>query len=53
MEDEDGGLFNIEVSSSDESVKEGEKVPRDFQSEQDFQQQRAEWEPKSEVGEVL
>jgi hypothetical protein len=53
MEDEDSGLFNIEVSSSNESVNESEKVPRDFQSEQDFQRQRAEWKPKNEVGEVL
>ena len=51
MEDEDGGLFNIEVSS-DESVNEVEKVPRDFQSEEDFQRQRREWKPKVERGEV-
>ena len=51
MEDEDGGLFNIEVSS-DESVNESEKVPRDFQSEQDYQRQRAEWKVKVEKGEV-
>ena len=51
MEDEDGGLFNIEVSSEDEAVKE-EKVSRDFQSEDDFQRQKAEWKPKIEVGEV-
>jgi hypothetical protein len=50
MEDEDGGLFNIEVSS-DESVNGSEKVPRDFQSEEDFQKQR-EWKPKNEAGEV-
>jgi hypothetical protein len=52
MEDDDGGLFNIEVSSEEESVNENEKVPRDFQSEEDFQRQRAEWKPKIEVGEV-
>jgi len=46
MEDEDGGLFNIEVSS------ENEKVPRDFQSEEDFQRQRREWKVKVEKGEV-
>jgi hypothetical protein len=51
MEDEDGGLFNIEVSS-DESVNESEKVPRDFQSEEDYQRQRAEWKVKVEKGEV-
>lgn len=51
MEDEDGGLFNIEVSS-DESVNESEKVPRDFQSEEDFQKQRREWKVKVEKGEV-
>jgi hypothetical protein len=52
MEDEYGGLFNIEVSSEDETGTESEKVPRDFQSEEDFQRQRAEWKPKIEVGEV-
>jgi hypothetical protein len=52
MEGDDGGLFNIEVSSEDETIDEAEKVPRDFQSEEDFQKQRAEWKPKIEVGEV-
>jgi hypothetical protein len=52
MDDEDGGLFNIEVSSEDEAENESEKVPRDFQSEEDFQRQRAEWKPKIELGEV-
>lgn len=51
MEDEDGGLFNIEVSS-DESVNEAKQVPRDFQSEEDFQRQRREWKPKVERGEI-
>jgi hypothetical protein len=52
MEDEYGGLLNIEFSSEDEAGTESEKVPRDFQSEEDFQRQRAEWKPKIEVGEV-
>lgn len=52
MEDENGGLFNIEVSSEDETKTESEKVSRDFQSEGDFKRQRAEWKPKIEVGEV-
>jgi hypothetical protein len=52
MEGDDSGLFNIEVSSGDEAGNESEKVPRDFQSEEDFQRQRAEWKPKVEVGEV-
>ena len=51
MEDEDGGLFNIEVSS-DESVHGSEKIPRDFQSEEDFQRQRNAWKPKVEKGEA-
>lgn len=50
MEDE-AGFFNIEISS-DESVDEAKKVPRDFQSEDDFQKARREWKPKNEVGEV-
>lgn len=51
-EDDDGGLFNIEVGSADESANEKEKVPRDFQSEEDFQRQKAAWRPKVETGEV-
>jgi hypothetical protein len=50
MEDE-AGFFNIEISS-DESVGEAKKIPRDFQSEDDFQKARREWKPKNEVGEV-
>jgi len=52
MEDDDGGLFNIELSSSDESVDVKEKAPRDFQSEDDFERQRKEWKPKIEAGEL-
>ena len=51
MEDDNGGLLNIELSS-DESVTETAKVPRDFQSEEDFQRQRREWKVKVETGEV-
>lgn len=52
-EDENGGLFNMEFSSADESSTEPEKkVPRDFQSEEDFQRQLREWRPKVERGEV-
>jgi hypothetical protein len=50
MEDE-AGFFNIEISS-DESIGEAKKIPRDFQSEDDFQKARQEWKPKNEVGEV-
>jgi hypothetical protein len=50
MEDE-AGFFNIDVGS-DESADDAAKVPRDFQSEEDFQRQRREWKPKSEVGDV-
>jgi hypothetical protein len=52
MEDDDGGLFNIQLSSGDEAGNESEKLPRDFQSEEDFKRQRAEWRPVAEVGEV-
>jgi hypothetical protein len=52
MEDDSGGLFNIEVDSPEESVNEPVKVPRDFQSEEDFQRQRKDWKPKTEGGEV-
>jgi hypothetical protein len=50
MEDE-AGFFNINLGS-DESADDAAKVPRDFQSEEDFQRQRREWRPKSEVGDV-
>jgi hypothetical protein len=52
MEGDESGLFNIEVSSEDEAKNGSEKVPRDFQPEEDFQRQRAEWKPKIEDGEV-
>jgi len=55
MEDESGGLFNIEVDEeSGEDVHETEKVkvPRDFQSEQNFERQKWECRPKCEIGEV-
>jgi len=52
MDDESGGLFNIDVDDSEDSANEPEKVPRDFQSEEVFQQQRKEWKPKTEVGEL-
>ena len=51
MEDEDGGLFNIEVGSVD-SADDAEKIPRDFQSEEDYLRQKKEWKVKSEDGEV-
>ena len=51
MEDQFGGLFSIDIDS-DACVQEYEKVPRDFQSEEDFLQQRKAWTPKNEVGEV-
>jgi len=50
--DEDGGLFSIELSTGDEGPEEEEKIPRDFQPEEDFQRQRAEWKPKIEVGAI-
>jgi hypothetical protein len=50
MED-DGGLFAIEVSPEG-SVSEPDRVPRDFQSEEDFQRVKREWKPKIEKGEV-
>ena len=51
-DDENGGLFNIEVSSSDESVEGTQKLPRDFQSEEDFRKVKETWKPKIEVEEV-
>lgn len=53
-EDESGGLLNIEFDSEDEkaAAEQENKVPRDFQSEEDFQKQAREWTPKVETGEV-
>jgi len=53
-EDESGGLFNIEFDSEDEkaAAEQENKVPRDFQSEEDFQKQVREWAPKVETGEI-
>jgi hypothetical protein len=52
MEGESGGIFNIELDDAAESVDESERIPRNFQSENDFKKQRDGWKPKSEVGEV-
>jgi hypothetical protein len=46
MED-DGGIFNIDIVSSDEGAK-VQKVPRDFQSEEDFNTVKKTWKPKVE-----
>lgn len=53
-EDESGGLFNIEVGSDEEreAIAREERVPRDFQSEENFQQVLKTWRPKVETGEV-
>jgi len=50
--DDENGLFNIEIDSSSESAPEIEKVPRDFQSEEDFQIVKNTYQPKVETGEV-
>ena len=52
MDDEENSLFNINVSSSDDETS-TPKVPRDFQSEEDFQRQRAEWRAPIETGQVI
>jgi len=51
-EDDSGGLFAIEVSSEDEATKSAPKIPRDFQSEEDFQRIKDTYKPKIETGEV-
>ncbi|KAH7356634.1 hypothetical protein BKA65DRAFT_495105 [Rhexocercosporidium sp. MPI-PUGE-AT-0058] len=53
-DDENGGLFNIEFDSEDEkaAAEQEKKVPRDYQSEEDFQRQAREWRPKVERGEI-
>jgi hypothetical protein len=51
MEDEEG-LFNIEISFSDEATV-PPKPLRDHQSQENFRQQKASWKPKIENGEVV
>lgn len=55
-EADDGGLFGISLDSSDESSTETQesekKLPRDFQSEEDFQTVKTTYRPKVEIGEV-
>ena len=52
-EDDAGGLFAIEVSSEDETSQPERKLPRDFQSEEEFQHIKATYKPKIETGEVI
>ncbi|KAI6714334.1 hypothetical protein JHW43_003148 [Diplocarpon mali] len=60
-EDENGGLFNMDLALSDPEAdnengqgREAEKkVPRDFQSEEDFQSQLRDWRPRVERGDVF
>lgn len=53
-DDEDAsGLFAIDLNSSDASDTEAaEKLPRDHQSEADFQHVRATWVAQNEEGQV-
>lgn len=53
-EDEEGGFLCMGLGSSDdESGGETEKkIPRDYQSQEDYEKQKAEWKPKAEKGEV-
>ena len=51
MED-DGGLLNIEIGSSDEATA-LPKPSRDHQSEENFRQQKVSWKPKIENGQVI
>lgn len=50
MED-DGGIFNIDISSSEDGAT-NTKTSREFQSEADFQAVKTAWRPKIESGEV-
>lgn len=43
------GLSSDEDGATAEAEK---KVPRDFQSQEDYEKQKAEWKPKVEKGEV-
>ncbi|PBP19372.1 hypothetical protein BUE80_DR009888 [Diplocarpon rosae] len=59
-DEENGGLFNMDLALSEteaenengKSQEAAKKVPRDFQSEEDFQRQLREWRPKVERGDL-
>ncbi|KUJ11999.1 uncharacterized protein LY89DRAFT_738625 [Mollisia scopiformis] len=52
-EDLNGGLFSITLSSSDSDTSPtSPKLPRDFQSEADFQAILKTWKPKVETGDL-
>lgn len=51
MENE-GDFLQIEVDSADEANEAPAKVPRDFQSEADFQKLKVQYKAKKETGEV-
>ena len=53
-EGDDGGFLAMDLGSSDsEAGTEPEvKVPRDFQSLEDYEAQKASWNPTVEKGEV-
>lgn len=52
-EDDENDFLCMGLDSEGESGAEAEvKVPRDYQSQEDYEKQKAEWKPKIERGEV-
>ena len=54
-EDEEANFLCMGLGSSDDdepSAEAEKKVPRDYQSQEDYEKQKAEWNPKVERGEA-
>jgi hypothetical protein len=53
-DEEDGGFLAMDLGSSDieEAAKPEKKLPRDHQSQEDYEAQKSSWKPIIEKGEV-
>ena len=52
-DEEENGFLCLGLDSEEEEGAEAEvKVPRDYQSQEDYERQKNEWKPKVERGEV-
>lgn len=50
--EEDFLCMGLASDEEDAAAEEEKKVPRDFQSQEDYEKQKAGWKPKVEKGEV-
>jgi len=53
-DEDDGGFLAMDLGSSDieEAEEPKAKVPRDYQSQEDYEAQKKSWKPTIETGEV-